>query len=168
MVEPSQYAAFLQTLAGATRAVIESPPESATWLPAEHCVNMLDAAHRVALAGDAERVAALSEASMNFEIRRLASSAMRLSTPQFAITRAIKLWDICTRHSGRVELEVLSPQSCDLHFVAVPLAHSEAFLPFVRGAMRALLRLCTLHTFVVQAQPTTRWERQTLHTEWSS
>jgi hypothetical protein len=167
MIEPPRYRDFLGALADPTRAAVERPFGYGAWLPLEHWTQMIDAAHRVALSGDAQRMTALSEESVQSELHKL-NRATKLTTPRFAMTRAIKLWDIYTRHSGTVEIAHLSPQSCEVSFIDVPAAESEAFLPFVRGLIQAVLRASGLVPFQVEALPSQSWRRRTLRAGWQA
>ncbi|MCC6809168.1 MAG: hypothetical protein IT381_17195 [Deltaproteobacteria bacterium] len=166
MVDAQHYAAFAEALAADTREIVDRPPSPSSWLAIGHWAVMLDAALRVAFDGRAELVSQLSERSMREDLSRAYKMAMRFTTPQFAITRATKLWDKHTQNAGRVEVELVASDRADVHFLEVPVAELPAFLPFQRGAVHAVLHLAGMREFEVQCVPGQDGRRQSLQARW--
>lgn len=166
--EPRLYDAFLRALAADTRAAVEKPSAFGAWVPLDHWTSMLDVAHEVTMDGDHNRLTTLSERSLEAPLRKLFHRTARMSTPLFALTHAIKLWDKYTLHSGRVEPMHVSDTACDVAFLDVPAAKSTTFLPFVRGIAQAVLRASGQAKFAVEPLPSDSWQRRTLRAGWQA
>jgi hypothetical protein len=135
---PAAFQALLAALPPETAQLVERPPLPVAWLPHTHSFALVRSACAVLYGGDEERTSDLARRAVLRDLNSLYRLFIKLSSPQYVIDRATRMWETYWRNNGTVRVEREGPGSTLVHYEG--MAHATSlFWSMQCGSLRGVM-----------------------------
>src|SRR5947208_690103 len=95
-----RFAKLVEALPPETAELLRRPPLPVTWIPNRHTRAVLNAACKLAFDGNVRSIVDLSRRARMSDLGTLYKFFVRLSSVEFALSRAAKMYGTYTRNNG--------------------------------------------------------------------
>ena len=140
MCSPERFGALETELPSDTAELVRRPPLPVAWIPNRHVRALQNTALRVAFDGDARAVADLSRRARLEDLGSIYRFFVRLSSVEFALSRAAKMYTTYTRNNGILEVTGLGEGFAELTFSGLH-DPSPAVWAYCEGAIQAVVEM---------------------------
>jgi hypothetical protein len=148
---PSDFAAVVRALPPDTAALVERPPLPLEWMPTRHFTELVVAAHRIAFAGDDDKVIQAASRAMRNDLKTIYRVFIRFMSPGYVIERGAKLFDTYNRDNGALTVARTSESSAEITYRGILNANPTVWL-YHRGAIHGVLEAMGYKSFSVTVQ----------------
>lgn len=144
IVDPADFARFVDALPPRTQALIASPPIATAWIPLVHMADVYDVGYRVACRNDLELMTEIGRRSTRANIKGPHKIFVRLLDPSFLMERSTRLWGTYYQNHGHIVVVSREKHRVLTRYVDMALG-SDPFWASMRGSMLGLGEAMRLH-----------------------
>jgi hypothetical protein len=149
-IVPAQFEAIVTALPSETAELVRRPPLPVAWIHGRHVRAVLEAACRVAFGGDVRAVVDLSRRARIADMSSIYRFFVRLSSVEFALSRAAKMYTTYTRNNGDLAVTGRGEGFAEITFSGLSDPNPIAWA-YSEGAVRAVIELTGLKNGQVEA-----------------
>jgi hypothetical protein len=113
---PDRFADLVTALPAPTAALVDRPPAPDEWLSYSHPFALVHLAHERLFHGDERITSNVSRRIVGQDLRGLYRVFVRLTSPEFVIDRAARLWPTYWRNNGTVRVEPVNGEHVRVRF----------------------------------------------------